>query len=178
MGVTQELQTQGRSIVGAARRPQLEVAWYGRKRSNDTHASTTDPEARLYRESNYTAATLCYSGHLLIEHRFALIVDAEPATVEGYAKRATALEMLAGLSASKRRRTIAGDKNYDTKGSVADPGSSGSPSTSPRNASGNRKSAINVHTTRHAGHAVSQRIRKRVDHRATLRLDEDHRRRT
>src|SRR4029077_18691672 len=54
-----------------------EVKWRGQTRSNQTHASTTDPEARLYRKSHNTAATLCYSGHLLMEHRNALVVDAE-----------------------------------------------------------------------------------------------------
>ena len=68
----------------------VEVAWHGQKRSNDTHASTTDPEARLYRKSHNTAATLCYSGHLLMENRSALIVDAELTTADGYAERATA----------------------------------------------------------------------------------------
>ena len=53
------------------------MQWHGEKRSNDTHASTTDPESRLYRKSNSTAATLCYSGHLLMENRNALIVEAE-----------------------------------------------------------------------------------------------------
>ena len=94
--------------------------WHGEKRSNDTHASTTDPEARLYRKRNNTAATLCYSGHLLMEHRSALIVDAELTTADGYAERATALEMLARLPKTARRRTVAGDKGYDTKGFVAD----------------------------------------------------------
>ena len=70
-----------------------EVQWHGQKRSNDTHASTTDPEARLYRKSNNTAATLCYSGHLLMENRHALIVDAELSFADGYAERATALDM-------------------------------------------------------------------------------------
>ncbi len=71
-----------------------EVQWHGEKRKNDTHASTTDPEARLYRKSNNTAATLCYAGHLLMENRSALIVDAELTTADGYAERATAVEML------------------------------------------------------------------------------------
>jgi transposase len=141
----------------------VEVQWHGEKRSNDTHASTTDPEARLYRKSNNTAATLCYSGHLLIEHRSALIVDAELTTADGYAERATALEMLARLPASKRRRTVAGDKNYDTKGFVADARWLGfTPHVAP-NVTGNRRSAIDGRTTRHAGHTVSQRIRKRVE---------------
>ena len=93
-----------------------EVQWHGQKRSeHETHESTTDPEARLYRKSNNTAATLCYSGHLLIENRYALIVDAELTTADGYAERATAVEMLARLPKSARRRTVAGDKGYDTK---------------------------------------------------------------
>src|SRR3954449_13435591 len=98
----------------------VEVAWHGEKRSNETHASTTDPEARLYRKSANTAARLCYSGHLLMEHRSALIVDAELTTADGYAERATAMEMLARLPKTARRRTIAGDKGYDTRGFIAD----------------------------------------------------------
>ena len=140
-----------------------EVQWHGEKRSNDTHASTTDPEARLYRKSNNTAATLCYAGHLLIEHRSALIVDAELTTADGYAERATALEMLDRLPASKRRRTVAGDKNYDTKDFVAQARARGfTPHVAP-NVSGNRRSAIDGRTTRHTGHTISQRIRKRVE---------------
>ena len=141
----------------------VEVAWHGQKRSNDTHASTTDPEARLYRKSNNTAATLCYAGHLLIEHRSALIVDAELTTADGYAERATALEMLDRLPKSKRRRTVAGDKNYDTKDFVAKTRQLGFTPHVAQNVSGNRRSAIDGRTTRHAGHTVSQRIRKRVE---------------
>jgi transposase len=141
----------------------VEVQWHGEKRSNDTHASTTDPEARLYRKSNNTAATLCYAGHLLIEHRSGLIVDAELTTADGYAGRATALDMLARLPRSARRRTVAGDKNYDTKAFVADTRALGfTPHVAP-NVSGNRRSAIDGRTTRHAGHTVSQRIRKRIE---------------
>jgi transposase len=141
----------------------VEVQWHGEKRSNETHASTTDPEARLYRKSNNTAATLCYAGHLLIEHRCALIVDAELSTADGYAERATALEMLDRLPKSKRRRTVAGDKNYDTKGFVADVRARGFTPHVAQNISGNRRSAIDGRTTRHAGHTISQRIRKRVE---------------
>lgn len=82
-----------------------EVQWHGEQRRNDTHASTTDPEARLYRKSNNTAATLCFSGHLLMEHRNALIVDAELTFADGYAERSTALEMLARLPKMARRFT-------------------------------------------------------------------------
>lgn len=140
-----------------------EVGWHGQKRSNDTHASTTDPEARLYRKSNNTAAVLCYSAHLLMENRSALIVDAELGTADGYAERATAIEMIDRLPASKRRRTIAGDKNYDTKGFVAETRARNFTPHVAQNTSGNRRSAIDGRTTRHSGHDVSQRIRKRVE---------------
>ena len=140
-----------------------EVHWHGEKRSNDTHASTTDPEARLYRQSNNTAAKLCYAGHLLIEHRSALIVDAELTAADGYAERATALEMLGRLPKTKRRRTVAGDKSYDTNDFVADVRAARVHPTRRAEHHGNRRSAIDGRTTRHAGHEVCQRIRKRVE---------------
>ena len=139
-----------------------EVQWHGQKRSNDTHASTTDPDARLYRKSNNTAAQLCYAGHLLIEHRSALIVDAELTAATGYAERDCATEMLKALPKTRRRRTVAGDKNYDTKGFVADVRAAGfTPHVAQNNT--NRRSAIDRRVTRHAGYDVSQRIRKRVE---------------
>ena len=138
------------------------MQWHGQKRSNDTHASTTDPQARLYRKSHNTAATLCYSGHLLMENRNALIVDAELTTADGYAERATALEMLARLPMSARRRTVAGDKGYDTRGFIADARGLGfTPHVAQNNT--RQRSAIDGRTTRHAGHAVSMRIRKRIE---------------
>jgi len=137
-----------------------EVGWHGEKRKNDTHASTTDPEARLYRKSHNTAATLCYSGHLLMENRSALIVDAELTFADGYAERATALEMLGRLPKTARRRTVAADKAYDTKGFVADARALG---FTPHVAQNTKVSAIDGRTTRHAGHGVSQRIRKRIE---------------
>jgi transposase len=137
-----------------------EVQWHGEKRTNDTHASTTDPEARLYRKSHNTAATLCYAGHLLMEHRSALIVDAELTIADGYAERATAIEMLSRLPKMARRRTIAGDKAYDTKGFVAGVRALG---FTPHVAPNTKNSAIDARTTRHAGHAISQRIRKRIE---------------
>ena len=139
-----------------------EVQWHGQKRSNDTHASTTDPDARLYRKSHNTAATLCYSGHLLMENRNALIVDAELTFADGYAERATALEMLGRLPTTVRRRTVAGDKGYDTKGFVAEARALG---FTPHLAQNNtrQRSAIDGRTTRHDGHATSIRIRKRIE---------------
>jgi transposase len=139
-----------------------EVQWHGEKRSNQTHASTTDPEARLARKSNATAAKLCYSGHLLLEHRSALIVDAELGAATGYAERDTAVEMLARLPTSRRRRTVAGDKAYDTRDFVARTRQLGfTPHVAPNTT--RQHSAIDARTTRHPGHQVSQRIRKRIE---------------
>jgi transposase len=139
-----------------------EVQWRGQRRSNDTHVSTTDPESRLYRKSHNTAATLCYSAHLLMEHRNALIVDAELTTADGYAERATAIEMLARLPTRKRRRTVAGDKGYDTRGFVADARGLGFTPHVAQNTT-RQRSAIDGRTTRHRGHQTSLRIRKRIE---------------
>ena len=139
-----------------------EVQWHGQKRSNDTHASTTDPQARLARKSNATAAKLCYTGHLLMENRNALIVDAELTAATGYAERDCAAEMLARLPTRARRRTVAADKGYDTRDFVAKTRAMGFTPHVAQNTT-NRRSAIDGRTTRHAGHQVSQRIRKRVE---------------
>jgi transposase len=139
-----------------------EVDYHGQRRSNDTHQSSTDPEARLARKSNATAAKLSYAGHLLMEHRNALIVDMELTEANGYAERDAVLEMLERLPPRKRRRTIAGDKAYDTAGFVADVRDLGfTPHIAP-NTTRNR-STIDGRTTRHAGHGISQRIRKRIE---------------
>jgi hypothetical protein len=139
-----------------------EVQFHGERRSNDTHASTTDPQARLYRKSHNTAATLCFAGHLLMENRNALIVDAELSIADGYAERATAVEMLARLPKTSRRRTVAGDKAYDTKGFIADVRQLGFTPRVAQNTS-RQRSAIDGRTTRHVGHEVSMRIRKRIE---------------
>jgi len=139
-----------------------EVSFHGERRSNATHSSTTDPEARMARKSNATAAKLSYAGHLLMEHRNALLVDIELTEADGYAERATALEMLARLPASKRRRTVAGDKAFDTAGFVADVRALGiTPHVAPNTT--RQRSTIDGRTTRHPGHVVSQRIRKRIE---------------
>lgn len=140
----------------------IEKNWRGKRRSNDTHASTTDPQARLYRKSSNTAAELCYSAHLLMENRNALIVDAELTTADGYAERDTAIEMLGRLPKAQRRRTIAGDKGYDTAGFVAEARGLGFTPHVAQNTT-NRRSAIDARTTRHSGYQTSQRIRARVE---------------
>ena len=140
----------------------VEVDFRGAPRSNTTHASTTDPEALLTRKSNHTAARLCYAGHLLMEHRNALIVDIELTQADGYAERHAALEMLRRLPRRRRRRTVAADKAYDTAAFVADCRDLGvTPHVAPNTT--NRRSAIDGRTTRHAGHRTSQRIRPRIE---------------
>ena len=139
-----------------------EVQFHGERRSNQTHASTTGPEARLARKSNATAAKLCYAGHLLMENRNALIVDMELTEATGYAEREAALEMLGRLPRRKRRRTLAGDKGYDIAAFVADVRGMGiTPHVAPNTT--RQRSTIDGRTTRHAGHQVSQRIRKRIE---------------
>ena len=139
-----------------------EVDFHGQKRSNTTHTSTTDPEARLARKSNATAAKMSFMGHLLMENRNAFIVDAELSEASGFAERDVAAEMLARLPKRRRRRTVAADKAYDTKDFVAKTRGLGFTPHVAQNVNG-RRSAIDGRTTRHAGHVVSQRIRKRVE---------------
>jgi len=139
-----------------------EVDFHGQRRSNQTHASTTDPEALMARKSMAAAAKLSYSGHLLMEHRNALLVDIELTQATGYAERDTALEMLTRLPTTKRRRTVAGDKAYDTRAFVADLRELNiTPHIAPNTT--RQRSTIDGRTTRHPGHAASQRIRKRIE---------------
>jgi transposase len=139
-----------------------EVSFHGQRRSNATHASTTDPEARMARKSSAAPAKLSFTGHLLMEHRNALLVDIELSEATGYAERDTALEMLGRLPPTKRRRTLAGDKGYDTKDFVAEVREFGfTPHIAPNTT--RQRSTIDRRTTRHPGHVTSQRIRKRIE---------------
>ncbi len=140
----------------------VEVDFHGHKRSNETHRSTTDPEALLARKSVGTPARLCYAGHFLMENRNALIVDAELTQADGYAERATAIELLARLPRRKRRRTVAADKGYDTRGFVAECRDLGVTPHVAQHTNG-RRSAIDGRTTRHPGHRTSQRTRPRIE---------------
>ena len=139
-----------------------DVDFRGQKRSNKTHTSTTDPEALLFRKSMAAPAELSFMGHVMIEHRNGLIVDAELTQATGFAERSAALDMMSGLGAGSGRRTIAADKGYDTKDFVADARALGFTPHVAQNTS-NRRSAIDARTTRHDGYTVSQRIRKRVE---------------
>jgi transposase len=139
-----------------------EVDFKGERRSNRTHRSTTDPEALLAKKSHGAPAKLCYGGHILMENRSALIVDMELTQAHGRAERETAIEMLERLPKTKRRRTVAADKAYDTADFVAGCRDAG---VTPHIAqhTNKRRSAIDARTTRHPGHEISQRIRKRIE---------------
>jgi transposase len=133
----------------------------GDKRSNETHASVTDPDARLYRKSNGQPSRLCYMGHLLIENRNGLIVDVRTTPATGRAEREAAVTMVAA-AARGRRVTLGADKAYDAAEHVAHLRAIGVTPHVAQNLSG-RRSAIDGRTTRHPGYAISQRIRKRIE---------------
>jgi IS5 family transposase len=137
------------------------------KRTNETHQSTTDPEARLYKKGDGQAAKLCYLGHALMENRHGLAVDGGISLATGTAEREAALELVASR-AGRRRITLGADKAYDVRQFIADLRRcnvtphiaidghvriSGKP----------RVTAIDRRTTRHPGYDVSQRCRKRIE---------------
>jgi transposase len=97
-----------------------EVDFHGEKRSNETHRSTTDPEARLAKKAKGQASKIAYSGHLLTENRNGLIVDAEVETAHGKAERETGLKLLERNKVKGRHRTVGADKGYDTKDFITD----------------------------------------------------------
>jgi len=145
---------------GPGRNPSVD--WHGEKRSNETHVSPKDPEAKLFRKSAHTAAKLSYMGHVLMDHRNGLIVDVEVTEANGDAEREAALKLL-DRHPSHERRTLAADKAYDTKHFVADCRERGVTPQVAMNVSGTRGSAIDGRTSRHAGYVASQRMRKRVE---------------
>jgi transposase len=137
------------------------INWHKEKRSNDTHESLTDPEARLYKKTRGSEARLGYLGHVVTENRTGLVVDARLTTAAGTAERDAAVEMLGGKPVS-RRVTLGADRGYDTRGFVA---AMREINVTPHVAQNdtNRRSAIDGRTTQHAGYEVSQRKRKRVE---------------
>ena len=138
-----------------------EADFRGKPRSNDTHASTTDPDARLYKKASGQAAKLCHLGHVLMENRNGLVVATTLTKATGTAEREAALAMVEGLD-SRHRITVGADKAYDTADFVADMRDLGATPHVAQNTKG-RRSAIDGRTTRHAGYAVSQQIRKRIE---------------
>ena len=139
------------------------INFRGEPRTNDTHQSTTDPDARLFKKTSGSEAKLAYLGHLLMENRNGLIVDALVTAATGTAERDAALTMLGDLP-DRGRITLAGDKNFDTRdfvGAVREmrvtPHVAQYPDTD------RRHSAIDGRTTRHPGYQISQRKRKLVE---------------
>jgi transposase len=139
-----------------------EADFHGHKRTNDTHASTTDPEARLYRKGKGKEAKLCFIGHGLMENRNGLLVDACLTPADGHAERVAALHMIEPRADRPRAITLGADKAYDAEDFVNELRSMRVTPHVAQNTSG-RSSAINGRTTRHGGYAVSQRIRKRIE---------------
>jgi transposase len=139
------------------------VDFHGEKRSNETHESTTDPDARLARKGRGKEAKLSYSAHALIENRNGLLVDLQMDTADGYAERRAALEMLDNNVPGVRRITVAGDKGYDTSDFVEACRERNVTPHVAQNVGARRRSNIDARTTAHPGYAISQRIRKRVE---------------
>jgi transposase len=137
------------------------VNFHGERRANDTHRSTTDPDARLYKKARGREARLGYLGHALIEHRSGLIVKTAVTPATGHGERDAALVMIETLS-SARRITVAADKGYDTRDFVAELRHMGVTPHIAQHTAG-RRSAIDGRTTRHRGYAVSQQKRKLVE---------------
>ena len=138
-----------------------EVDFKGEKRSNATHASITDPDARLYKKSPGTGAMLCFIGHALMENRNGLIVQGDLTRADGHAERKAALDMVHRHSpGSTRRLTLGADKGYDAGGFVSELRKA---CVTPHVAQKARHSAIDGRTTRHEGYALSQKHRKKIE---------------
>jgi transposase len=134
-----------------------DVDFRGEPRSNATHESTTDPEARLFKKAKGQEAKLGYLGHVLMENRSGLVVDTRVTQATGTAERDAAADML-----QERHGTVGGDKAYDTHDFVKAVRAAGVTPHVAQNQT-NRRSAIDGRTTRHPGYAISQTKRKRVE---------------
>jgi DDE family transposase len=144
---------------GAGRNPSVDFP--GQARTNDTHVSTTEPEARLYKKAPGQPAELSYLGHVLMENRNGLAMQATVTPATGTAEREAARTMATTLPGTGAK-TMACDKGYDTQDFVADLRALGLTPHVTQNTSG-RRSAIDGRTTRHAGYAASLRGRKRIE---------------
>ncbi len=160
------------------------VDFHGERRSNDTHQSTTDPDARLYRKGKGREAKLCYMGHALMENRYGLVVQAQATLATGTAEAQTAEDLVEQLVvqaatatgtveaelaeelveqlAGSQRRTVGADKAFDTADFVEGMRTLNVTPHVAQNTTG-RRSAIDGRTTRHPGYAISQKFRKRVE---------------
>lgn len=141
------------------------MSFRGQERKNDTHASKTDPDARLYRRSKHADSRLAYLGHLLIENRHGLIADAMATLADGDAERDAGVLMMHAQwrQAPGRRRTLGADKGYDTFGFVDLLRELGTTPHVTQNLTRRGGSAIDRRTTRHVGYAMSQHARPRIE---------------
>jgi transposase len=139
-----------------------EQDFHGQNRSNDTHASTTDPDARLYRKGRGKEAKLCFMGHALMENRNGLIVGATATRASGHAERLAALHLIKPHADRPQAVTLAGDKGFDARDFVDELRELNVTPHVAQNVSG-RRSAIDGRTTRHPGYDISLRIRKRIE---------------
>ncbi len=147
----------GSDVIGR----NVERDFRGHAWSNATHASITDPDARLFRKGRGKSAQLCFMGHALMENRNGFVVEAEMTHADGYGERSAAIEMLHRVDpGSTRRLTLGADKGYDDAGFVADLRIM---CVTPHIAAKKKGSAIDGRTTRHPGYAVSQRKRKQIE---------------
>jgi transposase len=144
---------------GGGRNPAVD--FHGDKRLNRTHASTTDPEARLFKKAKGKEAKLCFMGHVLMENRHGLVVSPRLTAATGTAEREAAVGLVEGVP-GRHRITVGADKAYDTREFVQALRALQAVPHVAQNCNG-RKSAIDGRTTRHPGYAVSQRLRKRVE---------------
>jgi len=133
----------------------------GERRSNETHESKTDPDARLMRKSSGQPARLSFTGHALVENRHGLLVDLRVSTATGTAEREVAIEMLDDNERATRT-TLGADRAYDTRDFVDQSRSLGVTPHVAQNTT-NRRSAIDRRTTRHVGYSISQRLRMRIE---------------
>jgi transposase len=141
--------------------------WRGQKRSNETHASVTDPDARLARKSNGQSSILAYAGHVMMENRSGLVARVCLTHATGTAERDAALTMVEALT-PRRRITLGADKGYDAAAFIASLRERRvtphiAPDTHLTKTGKRRRSAIDGRTTRHAGYGISQRVRKRIE---------------
>ena len=139
-----------------------EVDFHGQRLSNDTHRSTTDPEARLYRKGQGREAKLSFMGHALMEHCHGLIVDGCVMHANGHAERTAALAMIEKHADRPNCITLGADKGYDAQNFVNELRSMNVTPHIARNTAA-RRSALDGRTTRHPGYALSQRLRKRIE---------------
>lgn len=142
----------------------VDADFRGEKRSNATHASTTDPDAKLYRKGPGMEARLAFLGHALMENRSGLLVDACLTKVSSHAERIAALAMIEPYADRPRPITLGADRGYDAEDFVNELRSMNvRPHVAQNLARSRGRSVIDGRTTRHPGHAVSQRIRKRIE---------------